>query len=672
MEFKERKGKKYKEIKEFFDVNFSGLDDEVCEYKFDLEKLKINKENVTLNFFGNDVILEDRHYKYLTLKGMINKNSEILVKKIENTSKYENGLKNYDMNAVLGEIKLFLYSILKFYVMFSDDYDTDFVISEFSNKMGNTTEKLSKSYEEDSVKFRKELDIALDMYKQNLKTAESKAIGSEAGWLYGTSSYAGAAAGTYITKANLEADMNNAKKTYDSHMSSIKDKYNDLIQRRIYDYIEENIYNLLNVCFRNEYSDDELVEITNIHSDVTNSNLIDNFIKYPFVIKNYMSIIEEFTENDFKQFIKLCEFFDIKEIIHENLKLYIRNNYLKLEVTGNDITEEDITTNYFILYCKMNDLDIKKCVHSLTIDYLKKEIKKDIYSFNKLEVSADMATRVFLYQNVLTLKELEVLLEVIDNNYNSVGSYKIKLGDIIDDVKDSFIYISICSVLFFVVFLINNIINVDEVTFGTVVKNLVLSIIFGIATSVVDSLIEKLRIAKFKFNAFNYNNVIKCNSKGNKKAKIKVRLLLPIVMSILLVLCNKVSTSRDLNLYGITWSDGHTYIRFNENGYVEIAKEKVVGGYYSETYDLKKYKCTISLDTIEKEKKWYSRDYSMICDIDGEDVEIYGSILDFKGDYDTSLSVLCSDSDRPKWTTNPKSNYIYGYDKSYKDFDSLS
>jgi len=198
----------------------------------------------------------------------------------------------------------------------------------------------------------------------------------------------------------------------------------------------------------------------------------------------------------------------------------------------------------------------------------------------------------------------------------------------------------------------------------------------GVILVVINVFTKRTIILNVNFYALKYDTVTRYNTKGVKKLDRSLKSLLLILISGGLLIYNIFFVCSDLELYDITWVQGgygstHEYIRFNKEGYIEIAEEKIINRKSSNTYDISKYNCNITLDKIYRTKYAYYMDYEIICMIDGENVKIHGSIRKWKDDGKKSLEVLSSDHDNRRWTGNPKSTYTYSYEKSYKDFDEL-
>lgn len=651
MVFKEKTGKKFTESKDFCKeiiIDISNLDK-----VFHVEKYLGDKKEKTITLGDKKVNLNNNQYLIFKLYNDYSKylDHEFNTYLSRDVS-YKDGSKQFNLPKYVDFVRKGIDVLVGSYVLYCD-YDKD-EVSEFVIKTYKYLEEaINRAGFIDEAAVRK-IQNATDKLESDYQSAMNKAIGGEMGWLYGTTTYAGAAAGTYLTKATLETDEQKAQDRFNSSLSSIKFNRDNDYQNLLENTYKTILNNFMNFIFKDDFKDFELSDIYNYiinerKNDFSYEKGCEVFYKYPFIMSSYFSVIPTLDEKEYDSLFEVIDYFDIREDFNAKIRVKINDYYLN-KFTDH-VSKNNLLTVYYKFYCKLNDLDAEEHLDKYLYNFFSGVINnKNIYFYkaNNLEFACEVMNRLNNVKEFISNDTYNNLVNLL-KKVNKTDSIPKING--IDDFKPvigfAAAFILLC------VLIAKILIFGEDYSFGVICKQLLISGVFGVFICLANYYLDVFLIQIFG-NSFTNNNVISWFSlKGAKKRKTVILISLCSIFAIgtlLLIPLTSVNLADRLDIFSAnSWEeDGYSSdyrLHFDKNGtltVLDIDKNKV-----------NKYQCSINFDSssYDKDKTWYDTHGGMSCDIDGEEVGFMIRTCIYK-EYmeDTHLYLECSDSKScPDW-----------------------
>ena len=643
MKFKKNTGSKLKSLKK--EIEECNIDIKVVEENFDVEPLLINKDTKNITINNNKIELNDSYYKYFTLFKIYSKYIKTLQKEYDLTAKYENGLKNYDLHLLARYLEKEAKYFMGTYILYNDEKNNHMV--SFTKDYGEIIQKLIQEIQTKERDLVNRLHGALDKLESDYQHANNKAIGREAGWLYGTRTYGGAAVGTFLTTATLEADQEKAQSTYRNSVTRLSMERNAFFERLTSSIFYKVMFACFDALFEDEISKEDLKEIQYILTEtdkITPKQKVNYFYKYPFIMDTYSSALHDIKGDDYKALGEIIEYFDSKKEVIDYLKNITNRDFDNILAKDN-ISKSDFETNEFLFYKYLtqneNSLDslIKNYFESFALDimyYHEQRLTVMCEKLGRLNSIKDIISKdTYDEINRLFIKRHPAKNEVDAKVYRS-EKYKITVGIIV-------------SILLLVFLLIS-----EPFTGGSLFRNLAISAVVGVGVYFAYYGLDMALISNCDDNYTNPTVINWFNLKGNVKRRRYIRIIFYVIIILIGILIYSNGTgSLDsrLDIYNSAWGyNSKYYLKFDKNGTLTVADEK--------RNRADQYKCNINQGKKENDKDWYDTHGTMSCNIDGETINIkIRTVIYKKWVEETHLYLECKSRNCPLWADSGSLSY---------------
>ena len=662
MVFKEKKGNKLLDAKKLCED--LQLDISNINKIFDVKKFLTVKNEKSIVLSDKEVILNNNKYLIYKLYSYYLKYIKEEYNLYQNLYvKYVNSAIDYNIPKYVEFLKKELSILFGSYILYAE-YDLDKTINFMKEMYSYLTESIKKINDIEN-KAVKKIHNAVETLHNDYNTANNKAIGSEMGWLYGTSTYAGAAAGTFLTNATLEVDQDKAQRKFNSALLDAnyhRDLDYSTLLRNTYNNI---LSNFMKFIFSDDFTLDELNDIDNyILSDnyklLSKDKLLEIFYKYPFLSKSYYSIISVIDEKNYDKLIEIIDYFENKDSFKIDLQTNIESECVN-KLISNSINKEDIITNKYCFYSRLINKEPEKNVEDFMKTVLKNIIVDKSLYFSK-ETNLEFACEIMIILNnaktILSDRDYDNLVVLLKKTKQDDKAPKIYGIEDFNSIIGGLAGL----VLFFV--LVAKIIVIGEtITLGLVFKNLIISLVFGTLLSLVNYYTDRLLLTIFKDSYTNPTIIPWFTKKGAKKRKKIILIVLCIIFvlpAMLIIPLSKNDISNRLDIFSAkSWKSDNYSLSFEKTGTLTVKKNGNVKNYY----------CDINFnDEYDNDKAWYDIHGNMDCIIDGEQVSFtLRTCIYKKYKEDTHLYIECTGKSSvcPPWArknwndrlTYDRSNY---------------
>ncbi len=668
MIFLEKKGKKLNEAKDFCEtlqLDISNLD----KY-FHVKKYTDLKDEKVYNF-GNKKV-ELNYNKYL-IYSLYNDYSNYIKHEFHNYLNkdvtFDGKAKQYNIPKYIEFLRKELNILLGSYIMYSEyDYDEVFEFMKTTYEYILESVQKTNSIEKSAID---KLNGAVATLESDYQSATNKAIGNEMGWLYGTKSYSGAAAGTFLTTATLESDQNNAQSRFSSSLASIT--FNREME---YDFLLKNTYemvlsNFMKFIFQNDFTKEELNDIDNYLSNNNIEklpNVKDIFYSYPFLKLSYYSIINALSEDDYNYLIEIIDYFDNRASFEVMLNTRVDNEFID-KLNSKTISRDYLFSDNFRFYCILKEKKADTYFETYLYDLFKKIItNKHIYFkyITNLEFACEVMGRLNNAKAFISSESYDDLVSLLKRTNKADKTKKIDLNDF------DYILGGIAGVVLFIVLIIKMIMFGETPTIGLAFKYLIFAFIGGGLVSFLNTFAD-IFILSMCNNAYTNSSLISWFNIAGAKKRHKTIAFTTCSLFILIVLLIIPLTSADysdrLNIYSAnSWkSDSYSgySLRFDRDGTLNVLDRS--------NNNLKKYNCDINFNSknYDKDKTWYDTHGGMTCDIDGEKVDFSLRTCIYKESMeDTHLYIQCVGDFKecPSWAKEKWDSNL-SYDRSNSTFN---
>ena len=613
MKFYKKSGTKLTSAKKLLEE--ANIDIKEIEDNFDIDLVDVEKKDKNIKINNHSIKLDNNGYVFITLYNYYNNYLNNLYNEYIDNVNYVNHAKHYDFKELSNYLTKGVKYILGSYILY-----TDFKEDNISKSLKYQKELVDEFIEEVNKKedeFVNRLHGALDDLESDYRSANNKAIGREAGWLYGTRSYAGAAAGTFLTKAQLESDQQQAKSSYDSKVFNIKfdrDIFYNVSIRHLFNKV---LFNLMGIVI------DNIEDIENAINNIYKDHSIDILYKYPYLYMIYSYVIDDI--EDINILFDIIDYYNLKQIVSIELLSIIYKKYDYL--LNNSVTIDDLLFNEYRLYCLVINKDNNKYLDNILYDYFKKEVdskySKTYMGSPSLEVSTTISRKLNNVKSIIDVNTYDSIVKKMNDNIDNAKEY-----DYLDNIfYDYFPGGSVAAgMVFCACYLIISIINGIEDTFSFTLKLLFFSVLVGFAHYVIQVLIDVLLLKKLKYSFMNENVIKWFNKDSEFKRKVVINVITVAIIPIFtlfIILFSGSSINNRLNLYtDRAWKYKDTYIQFYKEGYLKV--------FNSNDKTIYKYNCNITLGEVENDKDWYDNHNIAKCNIDDEEVVITARTVVYK------------------------------------------
>ena len=646
MVFNEKKGKKLSDAKklcEDFQLDISDI------YKiFDVEKFSNIKKEKSVVLSGREVILNNNQYLIYKLYSYYLKYIEQEYNQYQNLHvKYVNNAKDYNIPKYVEFLKKELSILFGSYILYAE-YDLDKTTNFMKETYSYLTESIEKVNDIENKAVEK-INNAVETLHNDYNTANNKAIGSEMGWLYGTSTYAGAAAGTFLTNATLEADQESAQRNFHYSLFAAE-YYRDLDYSTLLRNTYNNVLsNFMKFIFSDDFTSDELNDIDNYilsenYSLLTEDKILEIFYKYPFLSKSYYSIISVIDEKDYDKLIEIIDYFENKDSFKIDLQKNVESECVH-KLLCHSIHKEDVITNKYCFYSRLINKEPEKNVEVFMKTILNNIISDKSLYFGKetnLEFACEIMTILNNAKAILSDEDYDNLVGLLKKTKKDDQAPKI-CG--IEDFKP--IFGGLVSFILFFVLVVKILVMGETLTLGLLFKELFISLFFGVLWSLVNYYADRLLLTIFKDSYTNPAIIPWFTKKGTEKRKKVILIVLSIIFvlfAILIIPLSKDGISNRLDVFSArSWKSDNYILSFEKDGTLTVKNNG----------NVKNYQCDISFNNqYDNDKDWYDNRGNMDCIIDGEHVSFTLRTCIYK-EYkeDTHLYIICAGkfSECPSW-----------------------
>lgn len=645
--------KRTKELEEIINTNFENVkldSDNIVDLSYD--DIKAKKEK-SVTILGKKIVLSHNNFNYNYMYTLLSSVKEVYMSKIRSLGIYDATAKYTKYE--LGELKDKLLEFSKVIMISYVDNVTKIKSDDLQEACGLLVIQVINflnEYKEFDKTLSNRVNAASSQLTNAINTANAKAYGSEAGVLYGTSSYGGATIGTKLVGMTYEADTDRAFSDYNYSISNIKYTYEQGILSLCNRTLNNLLFTFLDYCFKDKIEDYNYDEIKDNY--LCDKTSLDNFIKYPFIVNNYITILSELNDEDLKILNEIVEYYNNKEKFIDNLKIKIYFDYNSNK--SNIVTDEDVYNPYYNMYSVMINEDKEKYISTFIKEYFIDKIK---HTYSDLEDRNNdfefICEKIETFSKYLTDSDIKEIKKELNIKYKETKTSNFKTH-----YKEIFLKNMLLIILLFTTTLILMLINTDLITFGKVLTSIFYSALISLGTTLVYSYliltIPSSKIVDWEKERFDLTK--QKLSKIDKICKLSL-ILIFIIIGLIIKSSNNKDKEYALNIYDkyyvVDSSIGSKdYIMLESDGTMHYAWQN--GATYK--YTLYEYKCSVNEGDTNKLEGYASfyKHYNLSCKYDNYNFDIEISARYEKGD-SNNITVYKSEYEK----------YIPGY-KTGEDY----